>query len=75
MAESRGRDGGGQELNVESAFIGVGCNKVVGAAAWGPCNLVAYAAHHSIAIFDPQVCLHLWFLSFALSYTLFSAIE
>jgi elongator complex protein 2 len=55
MAEIRGRDGGGQELNVESAFIGVGCNKVVGAAAWGPCNLVAYAAHHLIAIFDPQV--------------------
>lgn len=75
MAEIQGRDGGGQELYVESAFIGVGCNKVVGAAAWGPCNLVAYAAHHLIAIFDPQVCFHLWFLSFALSYNLFTAIE
>jgi WD40 repeat protein len=39
---------------VEAAFIGVGCNRVVGAVAWGPCNLVAFAAHHVVAIFSPQ---------------------
>lgn len=45
--------GGAVEVGVE--FIGVGCNRVVGAFAWGPCNLVAFAAHHSVAIFDPEV--------------------
>jgi hypothetical protein len=43
------------EVEVEAAFIGVGCNRVVGAVAWGPCNLVAFAAHHVVAIFSPQV--------------------
>lgn len=43
------------EVQVEAAFIGVGCNRVVGAVAWGPCNLVAFAAHHVVAIFSPQV--------------------
>lgn len=45
--------GGAVDLDV--AFIGVGCNRVVGAIAWGPCNLVAFAAHHSVAVFDPKV--------------------
>ncbi|KAL2608650.1 hypothetical protein R1flu_027223 [Riccia fluitans] len=47
--------GGGLHLvNVESAFIGVGCNRVVGAVDWGPFNLVAFGAHNSVAIFCPQ---------------------
>ena len=50
----RGRMGGGA-VEVDVGFIGVGCNRVVGALAWGPCNLVAFAAHHAVAIFDPQV--------------------
>lgn len=45
--------GGAVDLDV--AFIGVGCNRVVGAIAWGPCNLVAFAAHHSVAVFDPKL--------------------
>lgn len=44
-----------RQQDVEVAFIGVGCNRVVGALAWGPCNLVAFAAHHAVAIFDPKV--------------------
>lgn len=44
-----------EKADVESAFIGVGCNRVVGAAAWGPYGLAAFGAHHSVAIFDPQV--------------------
>lgn len=46
----------GGRVVVDVAFIGVGCNRVVGAVAWGPCNLVAFAAHHAVAIFDPKVC-------------------
>lgn len=42
-------------MDLDVAFIGVGCNRVVGAVAWGPCNLVAFAAHHAVAIFDPKV--------------------
>lgn len=47
--------GSGIAVDVDVAFIGVGCNRVVGAVAWGPCNLVAFAAHHAVAIFDPKV--------------------
>jgi hypothetical protein len=50
----RGRMAGGA-VDVDVDFIGVGCNRVVGAVAWGPCNLVAFAAHHAVAIFDPKV--------------------
>jgi hypothetical protein len=50
------------EVEVEAAFIGVGCNRVVGAVAWGPCNLVAFAAHHVVAIFSPQVFFFLFLI-------------
>ena len=49
--------GAGVEVEVDVDFIGVGCNRAVGALAWGPCNLVAFAAHHAVAIFDPKVSL------------------
>ncbi|CAM6085995.1 unnamed protein product [Calypogeia fissa] len=47
---------GGAEasVEVERAFIAVGCNRVVGAVSWGPCNLVAFGAHNAVAIFSPE---------------------
>jgi elongator complex protein 2 len=45
----------GASISVEKAFIAVGCNRVVGAVSWGSCNLVAFGAHHAVAIFSPEV--------------------
>lgn len=42
------------KLEVENIFISAGCNRVVNAAAWGPANLVAFGAHHAVAIFCAQ---------------------
>jgi len=62
------------EVQVEAAFIGVGCNRVVGAVAWGPCNLVAFAAHHVVAIFSPQVFFALFLIvRFSLTHFLLCA--
>ncbi|OAE19684.1 hypothetical protein AXG93_1847s1490 [Marchantia polymorpha subsp. ruderalis] len=47
-------EGGLGSVQVESAFIGLGCNRVVGAVDWGPCDLVAFGAHNSVAIFSPK---------------------
>jgi hypothetical protein len=46
---------GGASIFVEKAFIAVACNRVVGAASWGSCNLVAFGAHRAVAIFSPEV--------------------
>lgn len=35
--------------------VGVGCNRVVNAASWGPSGLVAFGAHHAVALYDPEV--------------------
>lgn len=36
-------------------FVSVGCNRVSNCATWGVNNLVAYAAHKFIGIYDPIV--------------------
>ncbi|KAJ7525449.1 hypothetical protein O6H91_17G051700 [Diphasiastrum complanatum] len=43
-----------ERVEVEVGFIGVACNRIVNAASWGPCDLVAFGAHHTVAIFSPQ---------------------
>eukprot|EP00252_Welwitschia_mirabilis_P027284 TRINITY_DN9322_c0_g3_i1.p1 TRINITY_DN9322_c0_g3~~TRINITY_DN9322_c0_g3_i1.p1 ORF type:complete len:854 (-),score=210.17 TRINITY_DN9322_c0_g3_i1:1-2562(-) len=39
---------------VDSLFIGAGCNRFVNSASWGLLNLVAFGVHRAVAIFDPQ---------------------
>ncbi|XP_043695002.1 elongator complex protein 2 [Telopea speciosissima] len=41
-------------IEVERAFIGAGCNRVVNNVSWGPCGLVAFGAQNAVAIFCPK---------------------
>lgn len=43
-------------MKAELRHVGVGCNRVVNAVSWKHENgLIAYAAHHAVIIYDPQV--------------------
>ncbi|XP_023525984.1 elongator complex protein 2-like isoform X4 [Cucurbita pepo subsp. pepo] len=50
--------GGGDEVEVNGAFIGAGCNIIVNNVPWGACDLVAFGAQNAdaiaIAIFSPK---------------------
>ncbi|KAK9118606.1 hypothetical protein Scep_016699 [Stephania cephalantha] len=46
-----GGDGG---VEVESLFVGAGCNRVVNNVSWGASGLVAFGAQNALAIFTPQ---------------------
>jgi hypothetical protein len=55
-------------MEVHLDHVGVGCNRVVNAASWGPSGLVAFGAHHAVALYDPKVselslnpCSGIWF--------------
>ncbi|KAL2934608.1 Elongator complex protein 2 [Bienertia sinuspersici] len=39
---------------VERAFIGAGCNRIVNNVSWGASNFIAFGAHNAVAIFCPQ---------------------
>jgi len=39
--------------SVRLDYVSAGCNRVVGALDWGEEGLIAYCAHHAIAIYDP----------------------
>ncbi|KAL8112196.1 elongator complex protein 2 isoform X1 [Apium graveolens] len=39
---------------VESVFIGAGCNRIVNNVSWGASNLVSFGAHNAVAIFCPK---------------------
>jgi len=39
-------------------FISIGCNRVTNGVDWGFNNLIAYAAHKFVAIFDPDVSIY-----------------
>eukprot|EP00850_Spirogloea_muscicola_P014434 SM000103S09526 [mRNA] locus=s103:437592:442532:- [translate_table: standard] len=41
-------------MDVALAFLGAGCNRTPRALAWGPHGLAAFAAHHAVAVYDPQ---------------------
>ncbi|KAI5064155.1 hypothetical protein GOP47_0020825 [Adiantum capillus-veneris] len=49
-------------MEVYASFVSCGCNRCVNAAAWGPSNLVAFAAHNAVAIFSPQRAEIVWTL-------------
>jgi hypothetical protein len=42
-------------MRVELAHLGAGCNRCVNAVSWGHNGLVAYAAHHAVIVYDPEV--------------------
>ena len=39
--------------SVRLDYVSAGCNRVVGALDWGEGGLIAYCAHHAIAIYNP----------------------
>lgn len=42
-------------MDVRLEHVGVGCNRVVNAASWGPLGLVAFGAHNAVALYNPEV--------------------
>lgn len=40
---------------VESVFIGAGCNRIVNNVSWGASDLVSFGAQNAVAIFCPKV--------------------
>ena len=42
-------------LDVDVEFVGVGVNRVVNSLCWGQHGGVAYAAHHTVAVYDVEV--------------------
>ncbi|XAR52455.1 hypothetical protein NMG60_11020544 [Bertholletia excelsa] len=44
----------GGPVEVERAFIGAGCNRIVNNVSWGACELVAFGAQNAVAIFCPE---------------------
>jgi hypothetical protein len=43
-------------MRVEPQFVSVGVNRIVNALDWGDNGLIAYAGHHIVCIYDPEVC-------------------
>ncbi|KAG0242181.1 WD40-repeat-containing domain protein [Mortierella sp. GBAus27b] len=41
-------------MEVQQEFISVGCNKLTQALAWGADGLVAFGAHHAVALYFPM---------------------
>ncbi|BDA40643.1 Elongator complex protein 2 [Coccomyxa sp. Obi] len=39
-------------MNVKVEFASVGCNRVVNALDWGKDDLIAYGAHHAVAVYN-----------------------
>lgn len=48
-----------EAVEVQQDFVSVGVNRVTNALAWGASgsgrDLVAYGAHHMVALYDPEV--------------------
>ncbi|KAF8407254.1 hypothetical protein HHK36_006381 [Tetracentron sinense] len=45
---------GGGGVEVERAFIGAGCNRIVNNVSFGACDLVAFGSQNAVAIFCPK---------------------
>ncbi|KAF8407255.1 hypothetical protein HHK36_006382 [Tetracentron sinense] len=45
---------GGGGVEVERAFIGAGCNRIVNSVSFGACDLVAFGSQNAVAIFCPK---------------------
>ncbi|XP_010279373.1 PREDICTED: elongator complex protein 2 [Nelumbo nucifera] len=41
-------------VEVETVFIGAGCNRIVNNVSWGACDLVSFGAQNAVAIFSPK---------------------
>ena len=46
-------------MEVVQEHFSAGCNRVVGALDWGGNDLVAYAAHNLVVLYDAEVLLRL----------------
>ncbi|CAM9001138.1 unnamed protein product [Rhodiola kirilowii] len=44
----------GCRIDVERAFIGAGCNRVVNNVSWGACGLVSFGSQNAVSIFCPK---------------------
>ncbi|CAM9004120.1 unnamed protein product [Rhodiola kirilowii] len=44
----------GCRSDVERAFIGAGCNRVVNNVSWGACGLVSFGSQNAVSIFCPK---------------------
>jgi hypothetical protein len=44
-------------MKADLNFLGAGCNRCVGVVTWGGPGLVAYGAHRSVFLFNPEVLL------------------
>ena len=42
-------------MEVVQEHVSAGCNRVVGALDWGENDLVAYAAHNLVVLYDAEV--------------------
>jgi hypothetical protein len=42
-------------MRVEPQFVSVGVNRIVNALDWGDNGLIAYAGHHIVCVYDPEV--------------------
>ncbi|KAG6396598.1 hypothetical protein SASPL_142751 [Salvia splendens] len=47
-------EGGEMTVEVERAFIGAGCNRIVHNVSWGACDLISFGAQNAVAIFCPK---------------------
>lgn len=47
-------------MNIKVGFASVGCNRVVNALDWGENELIAYGAHHAVAIYNVFVSFFLY---------------
>lgn len=48
-------------VDVWQEHISAGCNRVTNALDWGPDGLLAYGAHNSVLLYDPEVMARLFY--------------
>lgn len=49
-----GSDGVEMAVEVETVFVGAGCNRIVNNVSWGASDLLAFGAQNAVAIFCPK---------------------
>lgn len=53
-----GTDGVEMTVEVETVFVGAGCNRIVNNVSWGASDLLSFGAQNAVAIFCPKVVLY-----------------
>lgn len=56
-----GTDGVEMAVEVETVFVGAGCNRIVNNVSWGASDLLSFGAQNAVAIFCPKVVLYFCF--------------